>query len=253
MWSAKIALALVSFLVLGVTGVSWASLHGIGHDLTVADVIGDHGGEDLPEDGSRDILLVGLDSRTDARGDPLPREALMEMNVGEDDGQVNTDTMILVHIPNDGSGAYAVSIPRDSYVDVPGFGQTRMNAAYGHGKGQEQQRLEREGGHEPREIEVASDQAGARTLIETVEELTGRTVDNYASVNLHGFLEITNAIGGVEVCLNEPVQEDNSGVDFEAGVQTIAGNDALAFVRQRHGRPGGISIVSYASRRSWQV
>lgn len=236
--SAKLTLALVSLLVLGVTGYSWASLHGIGQNLTVADVIG-QGGGDLPEDGSRDILLVGIDSRTDAQGEPLPHDTLMEMNVGEDDGELNTDTIILIHIPNDGSGAYAVSIPRDSYVDVPGFGQHRVNSAYARGKAAERQQLEREADHEPEEIEVSSDHAGARKLIETVENLTGRTIDNYASVNLHGFLEITNAVGGVDVCLNEPVEEEQSGADFEAGVQTISGNDALAFVRQRHGLPRG--------------
>ncbi|MFS8582929.1 MAG: LCP family protein, partial [Limnochordales bacterium] len=73
----------------------------------------------------------------------------------------------------------------------------------------------------------------------TVEELTGRKIDNYASVNLLGFYEITEAVGGVEVCLKQATSDKDSGADFAAGHQTISGGDALAFVRQRHGLPRG--------------
>ncbi|SNR80344.1 transcriptional attenuator, LytR family [Haloechinothrix alba] len=236
---AKIALALVSLLVMSATGYAWGTLHGMGQGLTVADVIGDEGGGHEPADGSRDILLIGVDSRTDAQGNEVPLEELNEINVGEADGQLNTDTIIHVHIPNDGSRAVAVSIPRDSYVDIPGYGRHKINSAFARGKTTEERRLRREGVTDENELEVRSDQEGARTLIETVEALTGRTIDNYASVNFFGFLEITEAIGGVEVCLKEPVEDYDSGVDFDAGVQTISGADALGFVRQRHGLPRG--------------
>ncbi len=70
-------------------------------------------------------------------------------------------------------------------------------------------------------------------------DLTGITVDHYAEVGLLGFVLLTNAVGGVDVCLNEPVDEDMSGAHFPAGEQTLKGADALSFVRQRHDLPRG--------------
>jgi len=90
-----------------------------------------------------------------------------------------------------------------------------------------------------RELAVRSNQEGAKTLIGTVQQLTGVTVDHYAEVNLLGFYDITNAIGGIDVCLNAPVKDKFSGADFPAGPQTLSGAPALAFVRQRHGLTNG--------------
>jgi LytR_cpsA_psr family/LytR cell envelope-related transcriptional attenuator len=75
--------------------------------------------------------------------------------------------------------------------------------------------------------------------VRAVGELTGLTVDHYAEVNLMGFYTLTNAVGGVDVCLKNPVDDDLSGAHFPAGPRTVAGHDALAFVRQRHGLPQG--------------
>ncbi|WP_298175724.1 LCP family protein [Saccharomonospora sp.] len=225
---------MVSVLVLTITGYAWAAMQGLVDGLTMADVIGEDTGE-LPEDGARDILLVGMDSRIDAQGNPLPEEMLAKLNAGAADGELNTDTLILVHIPNDGSKAVALSLPRDSYVTVPGFGQHKINSAYARGKAAAKEQLRQEGVTDEQELEVRSNQEGAKTLIATVEALTGQTVDNYASINLLGFYDITNAIGGVEVCLNQATQDPYSGADFKAGKQSISGVQALAFVRQRHG------------------
>ncbi|MDV6010965.1 LCP family protein [Haloechinothrix sp. LS1_15] len=236
--SAKVALALVSLLVFGVTGYAWASVQGLGQGMTMADVIRDGG--DGGMDGPRDILLVGLGDRRDAQGEVLPAELRQELNIGRDAGLGRADTIMLIRIPEDGDGAVGFSIPRDSYVDIPGFGEHKINSAYARGKAAERKRLEHEEGvTDQSELEVLSNQAGARTLIESVEALTGITINNYASLNMFGFYELTNAIGGVEVCLNNAVQEHNSGADFDAGVQTVSGVDALAFVRQRHGLPRG--------------
>lgn len=236
----KVALGLVSVLVLTLTGYAWASMQGLVSGLTVTDVIGGDAGGPLPADGSRDILLVGMDSRTDAQGNPLDKKLINELRVGKDGGQLNTDTLILVHIPNDGSKAVAISIPRDSYVDIPGYGQHKINSAYGRGKVVERRRLqEEEGVKDPKELELRSNQEGAKVLIATIEQLTGKTIDNYASINLLGFYQITKAIGGVDVCLKNPVSDIKSHADFPAGEQTISGTDALAFVRQRHGLPRG--------------
>ncbi len=127
---AKIALTVVSLLVMGLTGYAWAAMQGLVNGLNYVDVgTGDDGG-DKPADGARDILLVGLDSRTDAQGNPLPQDVLDQLRAGEADGELNTDSLIFVHIPNDGSKAVAISLPRDAYVDIPGYGKHKINSAY---------------------------------------------------------------------------------------------------------------------------
>src|SRR5699024_3958948 len=120
-----------------------------------------------------------------------------------------------------------------------GHGTHKINSAYARGKIAEQNRLRSAGITDQQELETRGDQAGARTLIATVEQLTGTTIDNYASVNLLGFHNISEAIGGVDVCLNQAVNDPYSGANFKARHQKISGSQALAFVRQRHGLPNG--------------
>jgi len=235
----KVTAALVAAAVLGVTGYGWFLLRDFNRRVVVADVLSPQADAERPLDGTVDILLVGMDSRTDARGRPLSAEQRKLLRVNAGDGEVNTDTIILVHVPSDTSRAVAVSIPRDSYVDIPGFGMHKINSAYPRGRNVERERLLAAGMPPGEELERRSHQAGARVLLETVEKLTGRTIDHYASVNLLGFYEITKAIGGIEVCLKAPVQDVKSHADFPAGRQVISEGDALAFVRQRHGLPRG--------------
>ncbi|UOX88901.1 LCP family protein [Amycolatopsis sp. FBCC-B4732] len=236
---AKIALAVVSLLVMGLTGYAWAAMQGLVNGLNYANVISDDAGGDKPADGARDILLVGLDSRTDAQGNPLPREVLDELRAGESDGELNTDSLIFVHIPNDGSKAVAMSLPRDSYVDIPGYGKHKINSAYARAMLAARKDLQKQGVTDPKELDVKANQAGAKELIQTIEKLTGSTIDNYAAVNLLGFSDITKAIGGVDVCLNDNVKDQYSGANFSKGQHTISGVEALEFVRQRHGLPNG--------------
>ncbi|SFW68446.1 LCP family protein [Amycolatopsis australiensis] len=237
---AKIALAVVSLLVMGLTGYAWAAMQGLVNGLNYANVISEGGGGDKPADGARDILLVGLDSRTDAQGNPLPREVLDELRAGDSDGELNTDSLIFVHIPNDGSKAVAISLPRDTYVDIPGgYGKHKINSAYARAMLQARKDLQKQGVTDPKELDVKANQAGAQELIKTVEKLTGSTIDNYAAVNLLGFSDITKAIGGVDVCLKNDVKDEYSGANFTKGQHTISGVEALEFVRQRHGLPNG--------------
>ncbi|WP_424923606.1 LCP family protein [Amycolatopsis acidicola] len=210
-------------------------MRGLVDGLTTTDVIS----ADQPADGARDILLVGMDSRVDAQGNPLPESLLNELRAGVSDGEENTDTLIMVHIPNDGSKAVAISLPRDSYVNIPGFGQHKINSAYARAKAAERSKLQSEGDTDAKDIELKSSQAGAKTLIATVQQLTGSSIDNYASVNLLGFSDITKAIGGVDVCLKDNVDDSYSGAKFTKGKHTISGVEALEFVRQRHGLPRG--------------
>ncbi|MEC3978391.1 LCP family protein [Amycolatopsis sp. H20-H5] len=225
---------------MGLTGYAWASLEGLVNGLNYQDVIDPASGGPQPADGARDILLVGLDSRTDAQGNPLSQEVLDQLRAGESDGELNTDSLIFVHIPNDGSKAVAVSLPRDSYVDIPGgFGKHKINSAYARAMLSARKDLQKQGVTDPKELDQKANQAGAKTLIQTIEKLTGSTIDNYAAVNLLGFSDITKAVGGVDVCLKDNVDDTYSGAKFTKGEHTISGVEALEFVRQRHGLPRG--------------
>jgi LCP family protein required for cell wall assembly len=184
--------------------------------------------------------MVGMDSRTDAQGNPLSKEQLAMLSAGVSDGELNTDTLIMVRIPNDGGPAVGVSFPRDSYVDIAnGYGKHKINSAYVRANNDAMNKLRGEGVSNQAELQVKSNQEGARNLIATIQDLTGVTIEHYAEVNLLGFYDITNAIGGIDVCLNAPVKDKYSGANFPAGPQTLAGQQALAFVRQRHGLPNG--------------
>ena len=170
------------------------------------------------------ILLVGNDSRAQ-----LTEAQLAQLNAGEDSG-TNTDTMILVHLPADGSRASFVSFPRDSYVDIPGYGPDKLNAAYAYGYQ----------ATSPDAEEEARRAGGQQLLVQTISSLTGLQIDHYAEVDLLGFFELSSVVGGVEVNLCQAVDDRQwSGAQFAAGKHTIAGAEALKFVRQRHGLPRG--------------
>jgi len=226
-------IALVSVAVLVCTGYAWSSVNGLTSKITQLGGLGLGGGDD----GATDILLVGTDSRTDAKGNPLSSEELKWLRAG-DDISTNTDTILLIRIPNDGSSATAISIPRDSYVSVPGIGMSKINAAYGTTREGARQRAV-EAGKPEEDAEREGTLAGRKALIDTVADLTGVKVDHYAEVGLLGFALLTKAVGGVEVCLKDAVNEPLSGARFKAGRQTLNGPQALSFVRQRHELPRG--------------
>jgi LCP family protein required for cell wall assembly len=185
-------------------------------------------------------LLVGLDARTDAQGDPLPPAVLDALHAGPDEGQLHTDTIILVHVPaNPGERAAAISIPRDSFVPIAGgHGTHKINSAYRRGMQDAEEAL-RAQGIDGAELDRQAREAGRRTLVATVEQLTGARIDHFAEIGMAGFVELTEALGGVPVCLNGPVHDSYSGVDLPAGEQLVSGPGALAFVRQRHGLEDG--------------
>ena len=229
-----VAVVAASTVVLG-TGVAWGKIRsfesGINHVSSLA--LGEGG-----EDGAIDILLVGLDSRTDAHGNPLSEEELATLRAG-DDVSTNTDTIILMRIPNNGKSATAISIPRDSYVTAPGWGKMKINGVFGDVKLDKMKQLVEIEGEDPATAEPKATEAGREELIKTVAGLTGVTVDHYAEIGLLGFALITDALGGVDVCLKDAVYEPLSGADFPAGWQKLDGPQALSFVRQRHDLPRG--------------
>ncbi len=230
----RVIATVTAALVVLVTGVAWSKVRsfedGIFH--VFAPSLG-HGGDD----GALDILLVGMDSRADAHGNPLSPQELATLRAG-DEVASNTDTIILVRIPDNGKSATAISIPRDTYVSAPGLGKTKINGVYGQTKEEKRVSLV-ESGMAPDEAEREGTEAGRESLIKTVADLTGVTVDHYAEIGLLGFSLITDALGGVNVCLKEPVFEPLSGADFPAGPQKLNGPQALSFVRQRHELPRG--------------
>ena len=229
----RAVLAIASAVALIAVGVSWSETNGI----STADVIDQNAQNDT---GDQNILLVGLDNRTDAQGNPLPQSLLDQLHAGDQtDGGDNTDTIILIHIPAGGGKAVAFSIPRDSYVQIAGgYGMHKINSAYTYQEVAEQKTLKAQGVSGP-QLAVQADQAGAQNAIHTIQNLTGLSINHFASVNLAGFFSISNAVGGVPVCLKAPVHDSYSGANFPAGPQTIQGSQALAFVRQRHGLPLG--------------
>ncbi|OBF60763.1 LytR family transcriptional regulator [Mycobacterium sp. 852002-50816_SCH5313054-b] len=230
----RVVAAVLTVAVVVGTGMAWGNVRafedGIFH--MSAPSLGKGG-----DDGAIDILLVGLDSRTDAHGNPLSQEELASLRAGDEEA-TNTDTIILIRIPNNGRSATAISIPRDSYVAAPGLGKTKINGVYGQTREAKRATLV-QAGASATEAAAQGTEAGREALIKTVADLTGVTVDHYAEIGLLGFALITDALGGVDVCLKQPVFEPLSGADFPAGQQKLDGPEALSFVRQRHDLPRG--------------
>lgn len=234
----RMVLAAVSALVLLIGAVGYKAIGQLDGRLAQTGELslGDN------QDGATDILLVGIDSRTDAQGNPLSQKEIDMLNAGEEEA-TNTDTIILIRVPNDGSGATAVSLPRDTYVATQN-GNMKLNGVYGTAKFEEEQKIaerrtEPVDAEQEKSDEEASKQAGRQALIHSVADLTGITVDHYAEIGLLGFVLLTDAVGGVDVCLKEKVNEPLSGANFPKGRSTLKGSQALSFVRQRHGLPRG--------------
>ncbi|UJH71435.1 LCP family protein [Ornithinimicrobium sp. INDO-MA30-4] len=161
-----------------------------------------------PGDASgKNILMIGTDSRDD-----LTDEERAELKTGAVEG-ARADTIMLLHLPDGGGEPMLVSLPRDSYVEIPGFGFSKINAAYADG--------------------------GAPLMVATVEQATGLPIDGYLEVGFDGFVDVVAAVGGVEMCLDEPIVEERSDLDLPAGCQELEGKDALNYVRMRYADPRG--------------
>jgi LCP family protein required for cell wall assembly len=165
----------------------------------------------------QNILLVGDDHR------PVGASAaeLAQLGTTQDGGGISTDTVMVLHIPANGQHPTLISFPRDSWVDVPGVGMRKLNAAFGIG--------EAKGGSA----------GGAQLLVRVIQNLTSLTITHYVRISLLGFYTVISALGPVTVCLAHPVNDPYSGIDLPAGTSTLNAKQALAFVRQRHGLPDG--------------
>ena len=248
----KAVMAFVSAAILVFSGVGYATVGRVGDGMSSVSnlALGNKGGFKADtEDGAMDILLVGKDSRTDAKGNPLSEKELADLHAGVDEGEENTDTIMIIRIPDDGSRATAVSIPRDTYVEDGDFGNTKINGVFANHKTDKVDELEQENAeaeaegkkkpHSAKEIEQQGVEAGRQGLISMVRSLTDIDIDHYAEVGLLGFVLLTDAVGGVDVCLNNDVKDVMSGADFKKGRQTLHGAQGLSFVRQRYELPRG--------------
>ncbi|MGI8458465.1 MAG: LCP family protein [Propionibacteriaceae bacterium] len=152
------------------------------------------------------FLLVGSDSR-----EGLSAAERKKLGTGNTAGQ-RTDTIMLLDVPPGGKPAL-ISIPRDSYVSIPGNGKNKINAAFAFG--------------------------GAPLLEQTVEQSTGLRVDGYVEVGFGGFVNVIDALGGIEMCLPKAIKDKNSHLNLKKGCQTLAGANALGYVRMRYADPEG--------------
>jgi LCP family protein required for cell wall assembly len=197
-WVALIWAVLVAVLLAFVGFGVW-----VDRSLHRASVLADYPGRPARGHGTT-WLLVGSDSR----GDLSPQQQ-SELATGGDTGNGRSDTIMLVHVPSLTSDVAPtlVSIPRDSQVTVPGNGENKINAAFSLG--------------------------GPQLLVQTVEESTGVRIDHYAQIGFAGFADVVDAMGGVTMCLTEPISDPLAGIDLPAGCRTLNGRNALGYVRTR--------------------
>jgi LCP family protein required for cell wall assembly len=233
-------MTLVSVGAVLMTGAGYYVAHGALGGITVSDALSP---EDPRSSGDNmNILLIGLDSRKDQDGNDLPWSILKHLHAGDsDDGGYNTNTLILIHVGADNK-VVAFSIPRDDWVPfngVPGYNHIKIKEAYGLTKQYVANKLANQGTSTQKELETRGREAGRAATLRAVRGLTGIPIDYFAEVNLAGFYDLAQTLGGVEVCLNHPVEDSYSGADFPAGRQRLDASQALSFVRQRHGLENG--------------
>ncbi len=156
-------------------------------------------------------LLVGTDSR-----EGLDEGRRDELSAGDAAGR-RTDTMMLMHVPAGGGQPALISLPRDSYVPIGDQGRGKLNSAFNSG--------------------------GPELLAQTVEKTSGVRVDHYAEIGFGGFADLVDAVGGVDMCLDEPMQDPKAGIDLQAGCQELDGGQALGFVRSRNFSDGDLERI----------
>ncbi|MDP5226999.1 MULTISPECIES: LCP family protein [Arthrobacter] len=195
-------------------------------------------------DQDTNILLMGLDSRLDENGKPLSQEEYDALHAGDSGiGGYNSNVLMLLHIPKDGSTAQIVSIPRDDYVDLPGqpdgMDKGKIKEAYGFAMDQAMKKFtnDPQGRSQDQIYQDARDE-GRKEEISTVEQFLNVKVDHFVEVTMAAFLSVAEAVAPIKVCLQHDTSDTFSGADFKAGVQEINAKQAVAFVRQRRDTSG---------------
>jgi LCP family protein required for cell wall assembly len=168
-------------------------------------VLVSYSGQPAQGDGTN-WLIAGSDSRQG-----LTTRQEKRLATGFDVSGHRSDTILILHVPSSGK-AVLISLPRDSWVSVPGYGANKINAAYSFG--------------------------GPKLLAETVQNATGLRIDHYMEIGFGGFVRVVNAVGGVQMCIKHPLHDVASGLNIKKGCQTFFGAKALGFVRDRHNFAG---------------
>ncbi|WP_229708643.1 LCP family protein [Knoellia flava] len=164
-------------------------------------------GERPAETPGSTYLLVGSDARDD-----LTPEQRRELGTGTAEGR-RTDSIMLVHKPAGGGKSVIVSIPRDSYMPIPGHNSNKVNAAFSIG--------------------------GPQLLVQTLEQVTGLRIDGYLEIGFGGFADVVNSLGGVDICVPFDMDDPKAHIDLKKGCQVLDGKNALGFVRARYSDPRG--------------
>ena len=204
-WGRRIGVFLLVLLVLLVGLGVWVDSR-----LNRVDALADYEGRPAATPGA-DWLIVGSDSRQG-----LDEARRRELGTGQAAGR-RADTMMLLHIPRGTGKPVLVSLPRDSYVPIPGRGRNKLNAAYAFG--------------------------GPQLLARTVEQVTGIRLDRYMEVGFDGFASVVDAVGGVQICPDRAMRDPMAGLNVKAGCQVVASKQALAYVRTRAGGRGDLDRV----------
>lgn len=152
-------------------------------------------------------LIVGSDSRAG-----LTEEERRELGTGDVEGN-RTDTILMIH--TGGGDPVVVSFPRDSVVELPDGGTSKINAVY-----------------------AAGGDEGAKYLVQTIEHNTGVRIDHYAEIGMGGVADVVDAVGGIEICPDAPIKDDGAHIDLEAGCQEVDGVTALNYSRARCSKNG---------------
>ncbi|HEX9554540.1 MAG TPA: LCP family protein [Streptosporangiaceae bacterium] len=181
---------------------SIASYFYLDSKLTRKNILVDYAGRPAAGSG-QNWLITGSDSRQG-----LSRKQERKLATGHDVSGMRSDTIMVLHMPANGNPAVLISLPRDSYVPIPGHGSDKINAAYALG--------------------------GPRLLAETVQNVTGLRIDHYMGIGFGGFVRVVDAIGGVSLCLKAPLVDPAAGLHLHKGCQVLSGAEALGFVRSRH-------------------
>ena len=204
-WGRRIGVVLLVLVVLLVGLGVWVDSR-----LTRVDALPDYDGRPAATPGA-DWLVVGSDSRQG-----LDATRRRQLGTGQAAGR-RADTMMLLHIPRGTGKPTLVSLPRDSYVPIPGHGRNKLNAAYAFG--------------------------GPQLLAETVERVTGIRLDRYMEVGFDGFASVVDAVGGVQICPKTAMRDPMAGLNVKAGCQQAGSKKALAYVRARHSGRGDLDRV----------
>ncbi|MGW1269230.1 LCP family protein [Streptomyces sp. NPDC002491] len=202
------AITVVTVLVVTTVGTYFWADGKLKREVDLSKVI------DRPEGGDgTNYLIVGSDSR-----EGMSAEEKQKLHTGSAEGK-RTDSMMILHVGS--GGDTLISLPRDSDVELPTFVGSESGKTY---KGT--------GRHIKLNAAYATD--GPELLVRTIEFNTGLRIDHYVEIGFAGFASIVDAVGGVEITIDKAFKDKYSGADFQAGKQTLNGEEALAFVRTRH-------------------